>query len=238
MQNLPGHIAVIMDGNGRWAEKRGLSRSQGHLAGMDAVSSLVGECRSLNIPYVTLYAFSKENWNRPQAEVSFLFDLFLRFVRQEMPLMMKRGIRLGFIGDKRDLPLSVRRALELAMAKTSVNADMMLTLAISYSGREDILQAARRALAAGLSPEELDEKRFRSLMYAPELPDPDLIIRTSGECRISNFLLFQGAYAELYFTPLLWPDFDAQALHDALDEYARRERRFGRTSACAGSVEA
>ena len=222
MTHLPRHIAVIMDGNGRWATQRGLERSQGHLAGMDAVKTLVRECRSLGIPYVTLYAFSKENWNRPRAEVSFLFDLFLRFVREELPEMMEQGIRLGFMGEKQDLPLAVRTALDLAMKKTAGNKDMTLSLALSYSGREEILHAVRRAAALELAPEELTMERFRSFMYAPEVPNPDLVIRTSGECRISNFLLFQCACAEFYFTPLLWPDFDARALHDALDEYAMR----------------
>ncbi len=233
MNKLPRHIAVIMDGNGRWASQRGMERSKGHLAGMDAVRTLVRECRRLDIPYVTLYAFSKENWNRPKAEITFLFDLFLRFVREELPIMMEQGVRLEFIGEKQDLPLAVRSAMDLAIKKTSGNTNLVLTLAISYSGKEDILQAAKKALAQKLKPEELDMERFRSLMYAPSLPDPDLIIRTSGECRISNFLLFQCAYSELYFTPLLWPDFDGQALHDALEEYARRERRFGKTGPSA-----
>ncbi len=228
-EQLPQHIAVIMDGNGRWAKERGLSRSQGHLAGVDAVRTLVRECRNKGIGYVTVYAFSKENWQRPEKEVRFLFDLFLRFIRQELPELMKEDIRLAFIGDKSDLPFSVRQALDYALRKTAANRSMVFTLAISYSGREEILQAARRALADGIRPERLDEATFRTYLYAPGMPDPDLVIRTSGEERLSNFLLFQSAYAEFYFSPVLWPDFGPEELNKALDSYAGRTRRFGRT---------
>ncbi len=204
-QRLPQHIAVIMDGNGRWARERGLARSEGHLAGVDAVRTLVRECRRRGIGYVTVYAFSKENWQRPEKEVSFLFELFLRFMRQELPELMKEDIRLAFIGDRKDLPFAVRQALDHALRKTADNRSMVFTLAISYSGREEILRAARQALAAHLRPEELTEDIFRSFLYAPGMPDPDLIIRTSGEERLSNFLLFQSAYAEFYFSPVLRP---------------------------------
>ena len=161
--------------------------------------------------------------------MGFLFDLFLRFIRQELPELMKQDIRLAFIGDRKDLPFTVRQALDYALRKTASNRSMTFTLAISYSGREEILNAARRALAAGVDPERLDEHAFRAFLYAPDMPDPDLVIRTSGEERLSNFLLFQSAYAELYFSPVLWPDFDAQELQKALDSYAGRTRRFGRT---------
>ncbi len=228
-ERLPQHIAVIMDGNGRWAKERGLPRSEGHLAGVEAVRTLVRECRVRGIGHVTVYAFSKENWQRPEKEVRFLFDLFLRFIRQELPELMRQDIRLAFIGDRKDLPFAVRQALEYALKRTAGNASMVFTLAISYSGREEILHAARRALAAGLAPERLDEETFRSFLYAPGMPDPDLVIRTSGEERLSNFLLFQSAYAELYFSSVLWPDFDAKQLQKALDSYAGRTRRFGRT---------
>ncbi|MBQ9105640.1 MAG: di-trans,poly-cis-decaprenylcistransferase, partial [Mailhella sp.] len=195
MEVLPQHIAVIMDGNGRWAKQRGLSRSRGHLAGVDAVRELVRECRTLGVRYVTVYAFSKENWQRPQNEVGFLFELFLQFMRQELPELMAQDIRLNFIGDRSDLPFTVRQALDYALRKTADNRSMVFTLAISYAGREEILYAARRALADGLRPEELTEEKFRSYLYDPSLPDPDLIIRTSGEERLSNFLLYQSAYA-------------------------------------------
>ncbi|MBQ8664854.1 MAG: di-trans,poly-cis-decaprenylcistransferase [Mailhella sp.] len=229
MEVLPQHIAVIMDGNGRWAKQRGLSRSRGHLAGVDAVRELVRECRTLGVRYVTVYAFSKENWQRPQNEVGFLFELFLQFMRQELPELMAQDIRLNFIGDRSDLPFTVRQALDYALHKTADNRSMVFTLAISYAGREEILYAARRALADGLPPEELTEEKFRSYLYDPSLPDPDLIIRTSGEERLSNFLLYQSAYAEFYFSPVLWPDFGPQELRLALDSYAARTRRFGKT---------
>ncbi len=229
-ERLPQHIAVIMDGNGRWAKERGLPRSEGHLAGVDAVRALVRECRRKGIAYVTVYAFSKENWQRPEKEVNFLFELFLRFIRQELPDLMKEDIRLAFIGDKKDLPFTVRQALDYALKKTATNRSMVFTLAISYSGREEILEAARRAIAAGVSPEQLDETCFRRFLYAPDMPDPDLVVRTSGEERLSNFLLFQSAYAEFYFSPVLWPDFGPDELKKALDSYAGRKRRFGRTS--------
>lgn len=218
-----------MDGNGRWAKERGLPRSEGHLAGTDAVRTLVRECRNRGIGHVTVYAFSKENWQRPEKEVSFLFELFLRFIREELPELMREDIRLAFIGDRGDLPFTVRQALDYALRKTAGNRSMVFTLAISYSGREEILQAVRHALAAGIRPEELDEETFRSFLYAPDMPDPDLVIRTSGEERLSNFLLFQSAYAEFYFSPVLWPDFGAEELQKALDSYAGRTRRFGRT---------
>lgn len=226
---LPRHIAVIMDGNGRWAKRRGLPRNEGHRAGSEAVRVLVRECRALNIPYVTVYAFSKENWQRPRAEVGFLFDLFTRFVRDEVPELLERDIRLDMIGDRDDLPFAARRALDYAMKRTAACRSMVFTLALSYSGREEILRAVRALLAAGLSPEECSEERFRREMYQADLPDPDLLIRTSGELRLSNFLLFQSAYTEMYFSPKLWPDFDAVELHEALRSYAGRERRFGRT---------
>ncbi len=229
-ERLPQHIAVIMDGNGRWARERGLPRSEGHLAGVDAVRTLVRECRRKGIGYVTVYAFSKENWQRPEKEVSFLFELFLRFLRQELPELMREDIRLAFIGDRKDLPFTVRQALDYALKKTSGNRSMVFTLAISYSGREEILRAARLAMAADIRPEELTEEVFRSFLYAPGMPDPDLIIRTSGEERLSNFLLFQSAYAEFYFSSVLWPDFGPEELTRALDSYACRTRRFGRTS--------
>ena len=226
----PQHIAVIMDGNGRWAQQHGLPRSRGHLAGVDAVRTLVRECRRRDIPYVTVYAFSKENWQRPETEISFLFDLFLRFIREELPELMAQDIRLSFIGDDSDLPFTVKQALDYALRKTAGNRSMVFTLAISYSGREEILHAVRQALAEGISPSDLTEERFRSFLYDPSVPDPDLLIRTSGEQRLSNFLLFQSAYTELYFCPVLWPDFQAEHLQQALDAYAGRVRRFGKTS--------
>ena len=224
---LPRHIAVIMDGNGRWAKQRGLPRTRGHSAGMGAVRTLVEECRRIRIPYVTLYAFSKENWSRSAGEVGFLFQLFQDFLQKELPFLMEQDIRLAHIGDKADLPFPSRKALDYALEKTAANASMQLTLAISYSGREEILHAVRQMLASGMKPEEVTEESLRQHLYCPSMPDPDLVIRTSGEMRVSNFLLFQNAYAEFCFSPVLWPDFGAADLRAALEEYSRRDRRFG-----------
>ncbi|MCQ2444931.1 MAG: polyprenyl diphosphate synthase [Mailhella sp.] len=234
---MPKHIAVIMDGNGRWAAARGLSRSQGHLAGVEAVRTLVRECRTMGIPYVTVYAFSRENWQRPKTEVSFLFDLFLRFIREELPELLRQDIRLAFMGEKSDLPFAVRQVMQLAESKTAGCASMTLTIALNYAGREEILSAVRRAVADGVPADSLTDERLRSYMYAPWLPDPDLIIRTSGELRLSNFLLYQGAYSELYFSDVLWPDFGPAELQEALRSYASRTRRFGKTDAQIQSGE-
>lgn len=229
---IPRHVAVIMDGNGRWAQRRGLPRSEGHTRGAAAVRVLLMRCRTLGIPYVTVYALSRENLKRPPQEVKFLFELFIRFLKTELPEMERQGIRLGMIGDRRALPLSVRAALDYAVKKTSGGKEMLFTLALAYSGREEILRAAR-ALAAsgpgeGADPQE-QEEAFRKGLYNPDLPDPDLLIRTSGELRLSNFLLFQSAYTELYFSDKLWPDFDDAELDRALAHYAGRSRRFGLT---------
>ena len=233
---LPRHIAVIMDGNGRWAQQRGLPRSEGHRAGSGAVRTLVRECRTLGIPFVTVYAFSRENWQRPQAEVSFLFELFTRFVREEVPELVEQDIRLSMIGERADLPFAARRALDYAMERTAACRGMVFTLALSYSGREEIVRAARALAATGLPPEEWTEEQFRRGLYEPDLPDPDLLIRTSGELRISNFLLFQSAYTELYFSSRLWPDFDEAELRAALRSYAERQRRFGRVDEDPGNT--
>lgn len=251
MHTLPQHLAVIMDGNGRWAQRRGLPRSEGHTRGVDAVRSLLARCRTLGIPYVTVYALSRENLKRPPQEVKFLFELFIRFLKAELPDLERQGIRLGMIGDRSALPMAVRTALEYGIKKTS-GGNMLFTLALAYSGREEIMRAARALAMSGLednAPPEEQEKAFRRGLYNPELPDPDLIIRTSGELRLSNFLLFQSAYAEFYFSDKLWPDFDDAELDRALAHYAACSRRFGLTeaqaaapqkaavnSACAGNV--
>ena len=224
---LPRHIAVIMDGNGRWATQRGLHREAGHQAGADAVRALVRECCSLAIPRLTVYAFSRENWGRPDKEITFLFDLFTRFVRDEVPEMVRQGIRLAMIGNRKDLPKTVRTALDYALHKTSTCQNMVFTLALSYSGQEEILHAARALAASGIPPKDFTAENFRLHLYDPTLPDPDLIIRTGGELRLSNFLLFQSAYSELYFSEKWWPDFGVEDLHLALASYAGRQRRFG-----------
>ena len=229
-----------MDGNGRWAQRRGLPRSEGHTRGVDTVRSLLTRCRTLGIPYVTVYALSRENLKRPPQEVKFLFELFIRFLKSELPELERQGIRLGMIGDRQALPMTVRAALDYGIKKTS-GGEMLFTLALAYSGREEIMRAARALTASGLddsAPLEAQEKAFRKGLYNPELPDPDLIIRTSGGLRLSNFFLFQSAYTEFYFSDKLWPDFDNAELDRALVHYAERSRRFGLTEAQAVTNDA
>ncbi|MEG2139936.1 MAG: polyprenyl diphosphate synthase [Bilophila sp.] len=226
---LPAHIAVIMDGNGRWAQEHGLSRSEGHKAGVRAAKDIVTECRRLGIRCLTLYTFSQENWGRPQAEVSLLFQLLVTFLREELPSMERNDIRLHVFGDIDALPLPARTALRHAMSRTAHCTSMTVNLALNYSGREEVLRAVRAVLAEGLRPEELTETVFRSRLYSQDQPDPDLVIRTSGELRVSNFLIFQTAYSEFYFTSLYWPDFTPEELRKALADYASRNRRFGLT---------
>lgn len=226
---LPAHLAIIMDGNGRWAQARGLSRSEGHKAGVHAVKSIVTECRKLGIPHLTLYTFSQENWGRPREEVALLFQLLVSFLGQELPSMLENDIRLRVFGEISELPLAARSALNHALKKTEHCASMTVNLALNYSGRAEILRAVRSLLAKGLSPNNLTEESFAAELYTAGQPDPDLIIRTSGECRLSNYLLYQSAYSELYFTSVLWPDFGVSELHEALRAYAGRNRRFGLT---------
>lgn len=224
-KELPRHIAVIMDGNGRWAALRGLPRAEGHRAGAKAVRETVEECRRLGIGHLTLYAFSSENWSRPAAEIASLFSLLLEFLAIETPRMERQGIALRVLGDVAGLPAPQRAALNRAISRTARCDGMILNLALNYGGRAEIVRAAR--LLAGSPPDEITEESFAARLYTSGQPDPDLLIRTSGELRLSNFLLFQCAYSELYFTPALWPDFNAAELKLALEAYAGRERRFG-----------
>jgi undecaprenyl diphosphate synthase len=219
-----------MDGNGRWAKKRGLSRSDGHRAGTEAAKAVVTDCRRLGIGHLSLYTFSSENWSRPQQEVQFLFELLVSFLRRELPDLLEQSIRLVVLGDVQALPFAVRQVLGHACRKTAACSAMTLNLAINYSGREEILGACRSLLREGIDPDSLTEEAFKARLYTAGQPDPDLIIRTSGENRLSNYLLFQSAYSEFYFTDVLWPDFDGEELRKALQAYLRRERRFGRTS--------
>jgi len=230
-QRLPRHVAIVMDGNGRWARRRGLSRTEGHRRGKDSVRAVVEAARELGIPYLTLFAFSNENWQRPSGEVSFLMQLLHRFLITETKRLMKRDIRVVAIGDSGRLPPRVRQALAQTMETTRDNRAMTVALALSYGGRQDIVEAARRlaraAVAGKIIPDQIDEQAFARELTTGELPDPDLLIRTSGEIRISNFFLYQSAYAELYFTDTLWPDFREREFLAALDAYQRRDRRFG-----------
>ncbi len=225
---LPEHIAIIMDGNGRWATSRGLDRSAGHKAGSDTVRKIVTECRRIGIKHLTLYAFSRENWSRPQTEVKFLFEMLVLFLKQELATLQKQDIRLHLFGEMADLPLASRKGLNYAMKKTEKCQSMHLNLAINYSGRQEIVMACSRFMQSGRKVEELTAETLAEYLYSAGQPDPDLVIRTSGEQRISNFLLFQSAYAEYHFTPVLWPDFTEQDLCRALDDFAGRARRFGK----------
>ncbi len=224
-----------MDGNGRWAEKRGLPRSDGHKAGTETAKAIVTRARELGIEHLTLYTFSKENWGRPKDEIKFLFDLLVRFLNRELDSLIKQSIRLTILGEPRDLPLPVRKVLEYCCSKTKDCDKMTLNLALNYSGRQEILRACRNVAAMGLKPEEITEELFAGQLYTAGQPDPDLVIRTSGEIRVSNYLLWQTAYSEFYFTKTFWPDFDAAEFDKALADYAGRGRRFGLTGRQAGT---
>lgn len=230
---IPQHLAIIMDGNGRWAEQRQLPRIFGHRQGVETVRSVVKECRALGIPHLTLYAFSSENWGRPAAEVAALMELLGMFLAQELKTLMAEDIRLRVIGNTALLPAEVRQVLDDTIARTAGNSRLVLTLALSYGARDEILRAVRHLAAeveeGRLSAPDIDEQRIAAALDTAGLPDPDLLIRTSGEMRISNFLLWQLAYAELYFTEVLWPDFSAAELRRALDDFAARNRRYGLT---------
>ena len=231
---LPRHVAVIMDGNGRWAERRGLSRLHGHRAGKQSVRSIVETTRRLGIPYLTLYAFSTENWGRPPREVDGLMSLLRRYLASELDKMMKNEIRLLAIGNLRKLPPAVREALRSTIEATRENTKMTVVLAVSYSGREEIADAmrriARRVQKGEVNPNSITPDMVNAHLSTAGIPDPDLLIRTSGEMRVSNFYLGQIAYSELYVTDALWPDFREREYLEALDYFQRRQRRFGRTA--------
>ena len=230
---VPRHIAIVMDGNGRWAKARHRPRSFGHNAGRKAVREVIEACLREGVQALTLFAFSSENWQRPQEEVGALMGLFVRALDKEVDELHGHGVRLRFIGDLAAFDDALRERMRAAMARTAGNDRLQVSIAVSYGGRWDIVQASRRAAAAvargELRADEIDEGRLGQWMSLAELPPLDLFIRTGGECRISNFLLWQAAYAELYFTDTLWPDFDQACLRRAIEDYARRERRYGRT---------
>ena len=231
---IPRHVAVIMDGNGRWAEDRGMSRIEGHRQGLESVRAVVRAAHEIGVQILTLYAFSLENWNRPQAEVDALMDLLALYIEAELPEVQRNGIRVVSIGRLEMLPASTRAKLEEAEAATRDNREMQLVFAVSYGGRAEIVDAARKLLKHAeigkVDPEQLDEKTFAACLYYPDLPDPDLLIRTGGERRVSNFLLWQIAYSEIYVSDVRWPDFRKTHLVDAIVDYQVRERRFGLTS--------
>jgi undecaprenyl diphosphate synthase len=232
-QRLPRHIAIIMDGNGRWAKRRHMPRVAGHRAGVASVRSTVETAARIGIPALTLYAFSEENWKkRPRGEVGFLMGLLSRYLKAEVPTLHKNNIRLAYIGRQQELPDDVQERMAWARESTSRNTGMVLTLALNYSARSEIVDAFRAmvnaaALNGGLNHLHIDEEAVERHLYTHGLPDPDLVIRTSGEMRLSNFLLWQLAYAEIYVTPTLWPDFRGVHLLEGIAEYQKRERRYG-----------
>ncbi|HMO52035.1 MAG TPA: isoprenyl transferase [Kiritimatiellia bacterium] len=227
----PRHVAIIMDGNGRWAKQRGLPRIKGHQAGADSVRAILKACRARDIEYLTLYAFSSENWVRPKPEITGLMALLKKFLREQSFELHDNQVKLRVIGHVRDLPSGVQAELRRVMDETAAYTKGTLTLALSYGGRAELTDAmraiARRVKDGGLNPSRITEETIREHLYAPDIPDPDFMIRTSGEMRISNFLLWQLSYAELYVTPVLWPDFREPEFDAALEEYRRRHRRFG-----------
>lgn len=230
---LPKHVAIIMDGNGRWARKRTINRIRGHEEGAKSVREIVRASREIGISWLTLYAFSEENWKRPKYEIQALLTLLKRFLKSELNEMLENGIRFQTIGRTSKLPDNVQKSLKETIEKTSLNSDMVLTLALSYGGRQEIFDAmikiAKEIESGGITSGNITENVISDSLYTFGMPDPDLLIRTSGEYRVSNFLLWQLAYTELYITPIEWPDFRKEAYIEAIMEYQKRERRFGAT---------
>lgn len=231
-ERLPKHEAVIMDGNGRWAKRQGMPRIMGHKRGVDALKDLLRCCKDWGVKALTAYAFSTENWNRPLEEVDFLMTLFQRVLRQELREMMRENVQIHFVGKLDALPRALQAEIERSMAETQHNQDIQFTVATNYGGRQEILEATR-AIAhlvqqGKIQPQDIDEELFTNHLYTKGICDPDLVIRTSGEMRISNFLLWQMAYSEIYVTDTLWPDFDRSEFHRALSSYQQRDRRFGK----------
>ena len=234
MSSLPRHIAIIMDGNGRWAKSRGLPRTAGHKKGADSLRTILNACRESGVQFLTIYAFSSENWKRPSDEISDLMQLLRLYLQQELDSMHENQVRMRFIGDLTQLDTDLRGMVKEAMEMTSRNHAFNLTVALSYGSRQEIVRSVRKLAAdvqAGvLKVEDISEEIVTSVLDTTGIPDPDLLIRTGGEQRLSNFLLWQSAYTEFYFTPVLWPDFDRAHFTEALEEYAKRERRYGATS--------
>ncbi|MBR3886357.1 MAG: isoprenyl transferase [Alistipes sp.] len=228
---IPQHIAIIMDGNGRWAKQRGKDRSEGHFAGMMALRATVKAAAEMGVKYLTVYAFSTENWGRPQAEVDALMELVCTGVEMNTPELCQEGVRVEIIGDRRRFSEKVNAALDRITSKTAQGERMTLVLALNYSSRSELTfavqQLAQKVADGELQPSDIDEKSISQSLYTASMPDPDLIIRTSGECRLSNFMMWQASYSEFYFTDVLWPDFGAEALEEAIKAYNGRDRRYG-----------
>jgi undecaprenyl diphosphate synthase len=229
---IPKHVGIIMDGNGRWAAAQGMDRIHGHREGARVVEDISEACREMGVQYLTLYAFSTENWSRPQSEVTALMSLLIEFLESKSEKMIRNGIRLGMIGDISDLPENVQEKLRSTIHKTSGGEEMQLTLALNYGSRQEIIRAVKKMMTSQPSvlSEEVDESLFSTHLDTSGMPDPDIIIRTSGEHRVSNFMLWQAAYAEYFFVKPCWPDFNRETLTQVLEEFGQRERRFGKTS--------
>ncbi|MBI2827681.1 MAG: isoprenyl transferase [Acidobacteria bacterium] len=237
-ERLPAHIAIIMDGNGRWAAQRHLPRVEGHRAGIDAVRDTVETAARLGLGVLTLYAFSVENWKRPASEVGTLMQLLKRYLRSELNTLLTNDIRFRVIGRIEELSPDIQDELHIAIERTAKSQGMLFNIALNYGGRAEIVDAARRAIESGVRPEELDEDRFAGFLYTAGQPDPDLLIRTSGEMRVSNYLLWQIAYAEIYVTETLWPDFRRRHLLEAVLAYQKRERRYGGIASAPAAIGA
>jgi len=228
--NIPTHIAIIMDGNGRWAKARGWPRLFGHRAGSQNIRSIIGAAIERGVRFLTLYAFSTENWSRPRLEVNGLMHLIGDYIDRETPVMHKMGVRFRHLGHMEELSQSLQKKIRKAVDMTRDNMKITVCVALNYGGRNDIMRAIREILASGIAEEQVTEKLVAEYLGTRDIPEPDLVIRTSGENRLSNFLVWETAYSELFFTPALWPDFNAQTLDEALEAYAQRKRRFGRVS--------
>ncbi|MGB3304739.1 MAG: polyprenyl diphosphate synthase [Thermomicrobiales bacterium] len=232
---VPRHVAIIMDGNGRWAARQGLARLEGHERGTENIRRITQRAGELGIEYLTLWAFSTENWRRPRAEVEGILAILSRAIESETEELHRQGAQLRHIGELDALSPDLQQSIRDAIALTSGNTNLVLTLAFNYGGRQEVLQAVRQVIRDGLAPEDVTEESFAERLFTKDIPDPDLIIRTSGEYRMSNFLIWQAAYAEFFFSPKFWPDFGPDDLREAVLDYARRERRFGAVSAPAST---
>jgi undecaprenyl diphosphate synthase len=229
MENTINHIAMIMDGNGRWARKRGLSRLKGHEMGAQTTRRIVEAVKTRGIGYLTLYAFSSENWSRPKEEIEGLFRLLERFIDEEVDRLKNSGVCIHIIGDLSRFSKHLQDRIRFTIEETRTNTELHLAIALNYGGRDEIVRAVRKIVSQGMSPDRIDEKTFSAQLDTAFMPDPDLMIRTGGEWRISNYLLWQLAYTEIYFTDILWPDFDEKTLDEAIDWFGKRQRRFGKT---------
>jgi undecaprenyl diphosphate synthase len=226
-ESFPKHVAIIMDGNGRWARGRGLPRLYGHRAGTENIRRIVRACVEYGVKYLTLYAFSTENWNRPDDEVQGLMRILAEVIERETPELSREGVQIRHLGHMEGVPEALQESIRYALDTTKHNDRLILSVCFNYGGRDEVVRAVRQIVREGVPPEQITEDTISAHLYTADLPDPDLIIRTAGEIRLSNFLIWQAAYAEFYFTPILWPDFDRDAFHDALVEYSRRRRKFG-----------